>query len=123
MGISTNGDQVAAHYAAKYPAKFMIVKSGTPNRGPVAGDVLSMAKVPGFDGADGGHTGVVQSSSVNASGNGTVTIVEENAVSSGVQVLRDANWNVTYDGFPYLEWLTTAGMIVTTPTLPAGAGV
>ncbi|HEX4290766.1 MAG TPA: putative Ig domain-containing protein [Trebonia sp.] len=118
MGISTNGDQVAAHYAAKYPAKFMIVKSGTPNRAPVAGDVLSMAKVPGFDGADGGHTGVVQSSSVNASGNGTVTIVEENAVSSGVQVLRDANWNVTYDGFPYLVWLTTAGMIVTTPTLP-----
>jgi hypothetical protein len=119
MGVSTDGDQVAAHYAAKYPAKFMIVKSGTPNRAPVAGDVLSMAKVPGFDGADGGHTAVVQSSSVNASGDGTVTIVEENAVASGVQVLKVADWNVTYDGFPYLEWLTTAGMIVTTPTLPS----
>jgi hypothetical protein len=97
----------------------MIVKSGTPNRAPAPGDVLSMAKVPGFDGSDGGHTAVVQSSSVDAAGNGTVTIVEENAVPSGVQVLRDTDWNVTYDGFPYLEWLTTAGVIVTTPTLPS----
>ena len=48
-----------------------------------------------------------------------MTIVEEDAVPSGVQVLRDSAWNVTYDGFPYLEWLTTAGMIVTTPTLPS----
>jgi CHAP domain len=100
MGIPTNGDQVAAHYAAKYPALFMLVKSGTPNRAPAAGDVLSMAKVPGFDGSDGGHTAVVQSSSVNSAGDGTVTIVEENAVPSGVQVLKDTDWNVTYDGFP-----------------------
>lgn len=119
MNIPTNGDQVAAHYAARYPALFMLVKSGTPNRAPVPGDVLSMAKVPGFDGSDGGHTAVVQSSSVNSAGNGTVTIVEENAVPSGVQVLKDTDWTVTYDGFPYLEWLTTAGMIVTTPTLPS----
>jgi hypothetical protein len=68
MGISTDGDQVAGHYAAKYPALFMIVKSGTPDRAPVPGDVLSMAKMPGFDGADGGHTAVVQSSSVNSAG-------------------------------------------------------
>jgi Putative Ig domain len=121
MGISTDGDQVAEHYAATYPALFMIVKSGTPNRAPVPGDVLSMAKVPGFDGADGGHTAVAQASSVNSAGNGTVTIVEENAVPSGVQVLPVSDWNVTYDGFPYLEWLTTAGMTVTTPTLPSAA--
>jgi hypothetical protein len=119
MGIDTDGDQVAEHYAAKYPALFMLVKSGTPNRAPASGDVLSIAKVPGFDGADGGHTAVVQSSSVNSAGHGTVTVVEENAVPSGVQVLSVTNWKVTYDGFPYVEWLTTAGMIVTTPTLPS----
>jgi hypothetical protein len=119
MGISTDGDQVAAHYAAAYPALFMIIKSGTPHRAPVAGDVLSMSQVPGFDSPAGGHTAVVQSSSVNAAGNGTVTIVEENAVPSGVQVLRVAGWNVTYDGFPYLEWLTTAGLTITTPALPS----
>ena len=53
MGISTNGDQVAAHYAAAYPALFMIVRNGTPDRAPVAGDVLSMSTVPGFDSARG----------------------------------------------------------------------
>jgi Putative Ig domain len=119
MGIPTNGDQVAAHYAAAYPALFMIVKNGTPHRAPAAGDVLSMSEVPGFDSPAGGHTGVVQSSSVDALGNGTVTIVEENAVPSGIQVLPVADWDVTYHGFPYMEWLTTVGLIVTTPTLPS----
>ena len=122
MGIPTNGDQVAAHYAAAYPTLFTIVKSGTPHRAPVPGDVLSMSTVPGFDSAAGGHTAVVQSSSVDAAGNGSVTIVEENAVPSGVQVLPVSDWAVTYHGFPYMEWLTTAGPagpVVTTPTLPS----
>jgi hypothetical protein len=119
MGISTNGDQVAAHYAADYPGLFMVVRNGTPHRAPVDGDVLSMSTVPGFDSAAGGHTAVVQSSSVNAAGNGTVTIVEENAVPSGVQVLPVSDWAVHYDGFPYMEWLTAVGLIVTTPTLPS----
>ena len=94
---------MAAHYAAAYPALFTIVRNGTPHRAPVPGDVLSMSTVPGFDSAAGGHTAVVQSSSVDAAGNGTVTIVEENAVPSGVQVLAVRDWSVTYDGFPYLE--------------------
>jgi len=119
MSIPTNGDQVASHYAAAYPALFTIIKNGTPHRAPVAGDLLSMSTVPGFDSAAGGHTAVVQSSSVNAAGNGTLTIVEENAVPSGIQILRVSDWDVTYDGFPYLEWLTTVGLIVTTPTLPS----
>ena len=118
MDISTNGDQVAAHYAARYAALFMIIRNGTPHRAPVAGDVLSMSAVPGFDSAAGGHTAVVQASSVNAAGDGTVTIVEENALRSGVEVLPVSGWSVRYGGFPYLEWLTAAGMIITTPTLP-----
>ena len=54
---------MAEHYAAKYPALFMLVKRRTPTARR-SHDVLSMAKVPGFDGSDGGHTAVVQSSSV-----------------------------------------------------------
>lgn len=119
MNIPTNGDQIAAHYAADYPRLFAIVKNGTPHRAPVPGDVLSMSTAAGFDSAAGGHTVVVQSSSVNADGNGTITVVEENAVPSGVQILKVSNWYVTYDGFPYLEWLTTAGPVVTTPALPS----
>ena len=111
MSSSTNGDQVAAHYAAAYPALFMIVRNGTPHRAPVPGDVLSMSTLPSFDSVAGGHTVVVQSSSVNAAGDGTLTVVEENAVASGIQVLPVADWSVTYHGFPYLEWLTTVGLI------------
>jgi hypothetical protein len=119
MSSSTNGDQVAAHYAAAYPALFMIVRNGTPHRAPVPGDVLSMSTLPSFNSVAGGHTVVVQSSSVNAAGDGTLTVVEENAVASGIQVLPVTDWSVTYNGFPYLEWLTTVGLIVTTPTLPS----
>ncbi len=119
MDIPTNGDQVAAHYAAKYPALFMLVNSGTPNRAPVAGDVLSMAKVPGFDGSDGGHTAVVQSSSVNSAGNGTVTIVEENAVPSGVQISQGHRLERDLRRLPLPGVADAAGMIVTTPTLPS----
>jgi hypothetical protein len=122
MNIPTNGDQIAAHYAARYPGLFMVVANGTPHRAPVDGDVLSMAEVPDFDGADGGHTAVVQASSVNAKGNGTITIVEENAVPSGVEVLPVRHWYVTYSGlFPYMEWLTTVGVVVTSPWLPTAA--
>jgi hypothetical protein len=119
MSIPTNGDQVAAHYAAAYPALFMIIRNGTPHRAPVPGDVLSLSTAPGFDSAAGGHTVVVQSSSVTAAGNGTLTVVEENAVPSGIQVLPVSDWSVTYNGFPHVEWLTTVGLIVTTPSLPS----
>ena len=119
MDIPTDGDQVAAHYAARYAGLFMVVTNGTPHRAPVAGDVLSMSDEPGFDSRSGGHTAVVQASSVNADGDGTVTIVEENAAPSGIEVLRVRNWHVTYTGFRYLEWLTTVGLVVTTPWLPS----
>jgi hypothetical protein len=119
MSIPTNGDQVAAHYAAAYPALFAIVRNGTSHRAPVPGDVISLSTVPGFDSAAGGHTVVVQSSSVNAAGNGTLTVVEENAVPSGIQILPVSDWRAAYNGFPYVEWLTTAGPVVTTPTLPS----
>jgi hypothetical protein len=106
MNVVTNGDQVVAHYAADYAGLFMAVRNGTPHRAPAAGDVLSLSTAPGFDSASGGHTAVVQSSSVNAAGNGTATVVEENAAASGVTVLRVAGWTVRYPGFPYVEWLT-----------------
>jgi len=118
MDIPTDGDQVAAHYAARYPGLFTVVPNGTPHRAPVTGDVLSMSDEPGFGSRSGGHTAVVQASSVNAVGDGAVTIVEENAAASGVEVLRVRNWHVTYRGYRYVEWLTTIGLVVTTPWLP-----
>jgi CHAP domain len=109
MDVLTNGDQVAAHYAANFPGLFMIVRNGTPHRAPADGDVLSLSATAGFDSAAGGHTGVVQSSSVDAAGDGTVTVIEENATASGVAVLTVAGWTVRYPGYRYIEWLTTTG--------------
>jgi hypothetical protein len=108
MNVVTNGDQVAAHYAADYAGLFMLVRNGTPHRAPAAGDELSLSTAPGFDSASGGHTAVVQSSSVNAAGNGTATVVEENAAAGGVAVLPVTGWTVHYPGFRYIEWLTPA---------------
>jgi hypothetical protein len=118
MGIATDGDQVAAHYAAGYPGLFMVIRNGTPHRAPAAGDVLSLSAAPGFDSASGGHTAVVQSSSVSTAGNGTVTVVEENADAAGVAVLQVSDWTVRYPGFAFVEWLATTGLTVTSPHPP-----
>jgi hypothetical protein len=118
MDIPTDGDQVAAHYAAGFSGLFMVIRNGTPHRAPAAGDVLSLSAAPGFDSASGGHTAVVQSSSVSAAGNGTVTVVEENADAAGVTVLQVSDWTVRYPGFGFVEWLTTAGLTVTSQHPP-----
>jgi Putative Ig domain/CHAP domain len=118
MNIPTDGDQVAAHYGAGYAGLFMVIRNGTPHRAPAAGDVLALSAAPGFDSASGGHTAVVQSSSVSAAGNGTVTVVEENANAAGVAVLQVSDWTVRFPGFGFVEWLTTAGLTVTSPHPP-----
>ena len=60
---------------------------------------------------------------MNAAGDGTVTVVEENADAAGVAVLLVSGWRVRYPGFRYVEWLTTAGLTVTSPhPPPAQAG-
>lgn len=123
MDIATNGDQVVAHYEAGYPGLFTVVKNGTPHRAPAAGEVLSLSAAPGFDSDSGGHTAVVQSSSVSAAGSGTVTVVEENADAAGVAVLQVSGWTVRYPGYAFAEWLTTTGLIVTSAhPPPAQAG-
>jgi hypothetical protein len=118
MNASANGDQVVADYAAGYPGLFTVIKNGTPHRSPAPGDVLSLSAAAGFDSAGGGHTAVVQSSSVSGAGNGTVTVVEENAGAAGVTVLRVSGWTVRYPGFAFAEWLTTTGLTVTSPHPP-----
>jgi hypothetical protein len=119
MDVATNGDQVAANYAAKYAGLFLIVRNGTPHHAPAAGDVLSLSAAPGFDSANGGHSVVVQTSSVDPAGDGSVTVVEENADATGVAVLPVRGWRVLDRGFRYVEWLTTAGLVVTSPHPPA----
>jgi hypothetical protein len=105
MPISTNGNQVVDHYVARYPSMFEAVANGTAGRVPVQGDVLSLDTVTGFNGAAGGHTAIVQSSSVNSAGTGSIVVIEENNSAVGQQTLTVSNWHVAYPGFSYIKWL------------------
>jgi hypothetical protein len=71
-----NGAQAVDRYAAAYPTKFVKIANGTKSKAPRKGDVLSLSANQYFN--DVGHTGVVISSSVNSSGDGTVKAMEEN---------------------------------------------
>lgn len=115
--VLANGQQVAANYHAAYPNTELYVNGspGSIGHPPISGDVISFSDAPGFDGYSDGHVAVVSSSSVNPkSGDGTVTIAEEN-VSPGYQLytLAVEHWrlvdpNSSPDalfGFPYAEWL------------------
>jgi hypothetical protein len=122
MSIPTNGDEVVAHYVAKYPSEFTSVANGTAGQAPMQGDVLSISTSSKFTSASGGHTGVVESSSVNGSGTGTVTIIEENASAapSGVQTLKITAWKVAVKGYAYVKWLRPTWHIVTSPNTSGG---
>ncbi|WP_186526401.1 CHAP domain-containing protein, partial [Leekyejoonella antrihumi] len=118
MPISTNGAQVVDHYASSYPSLFRVYGNGAAGHAPVQGDVLSFSNTGGF--SDYGHTAVVQSSSVNGSGNGSITVIEENSgwTANGAHVLTVANWIVRGEGFAYTKWLHGPGSA--TPSSPTG---
>lgn len=114
--VLANGQQVARNYHAAYSNTSLYVNGSRSSIGhaPLAGDVISFSNAPGFDAWQAGHVAVVDRSSVNSGGNGTVTIAQEN-VGAGYWIYRldvvrwrlvdptsapDALW-----GFAYAEWL------------------
>jgi len=106
MNISTNGDQIVDHYAARYPSMFAAIANGTVNRAPQQGDVLSLSDMSSFHTGSGGHTAVVQSSSVDANGNGQLSVEEENAAANGHDTVSVRNWVVQpLYRFSYIKWL------------------
>jgi hypothetical protein len=75
------------------------VTNGTPNKGPIAGDVIS------YNGTDAyGHTSVVSSSNIDSSGNGVITVVEQNSSANGIKSLPVSNW-VVQSGSGVSGWL------------------
>jgi len=109
MGISTNGDQEVDHYVAKYPKQFTSIRNGMLDQAPTQGDVISFSASSNFHSASGGHTGVVQSSSVDVNGNGSITVIEENWSATGARVIPVSNWSVQLNGFPYIKWMHPLG--------------
>ena len=88
------------------------VTNGTPGVAPQAGDVLSYGAASTF-----GHTSVVTSSSVNTSGNGTITVIEENAAATGSSTLTVTNWSVTGNAGTVGGWLTPTSSHIYLPLI------
>jgi hypothetical protein len=82
-----NGSQVVWNYSGTYLRK---IGNGTVNSPPRVGNVLSYGAT-----STSGHTAVVTASSVNSSGNGTITIIQQNSTANGWGTLSVSNWRVS----------------------------
>jgi len=130
--VHGNGQAIAANYHAAYSNTSLYV-NGSPQavgHPPVAGDVISFSDAPDFDAWSAGHVAVVTASSFNrATGNGTVTVAQEN-VGPGFwnYTLHLVNWRVEDPttapdaewGFPYAEWLQVTPYRAAFGAPPAG---
>ncbi len=81
-----NGNTVVSNYSGTRLVKIL---NGTVNKAPQAGDVISYSGPSTY-----GHTALVTASAVNSSGNGTITIAEQNYSKTGSRVQTVTNWNV-----------------------------
>jgi hypothetical protein len=96
---------------SRYPLVQKIT-NGTSGFYPLPGDVMQM-----HDYKTGpGHTGVVESASVDQYGYGTITMLSENGNLSGRETLTVSNWTVGGDGVNYTTaWLHQNPYVVTNP--------
>ena len=96
-----NGNQVVTGYSG---SRLVKVSNGTFGQAPQAGDIISF----GADTADG-HAAVVTASAVDAAGNGSVTVIEENNSAAGSSTLTVSGWVVGPDAYPTIGWLHNVG--------------
>jgi CHAP domain len=102
-----NGAQAVDRYVAAYPTRFLKIANGTRRMAPRKGDVLSLSTNGRFN--DVGHTGIVISSTISSTGNGSVLAVEQNwggtGGTRGYHSYRVRSWRVQYAPMPYIKWL------------------
>ena len=115
--VFANGQQVAANYHAAYANTRLYVNGSRQAvaHPPVKGDVISFSDAPGFDSWSPGHVAVVSASSVDrATGDGTVTVSQENVGPGYWRYRLDlVDWRIEDPttapnaewGFRYAEWL------------------
>ncbi len=97
---SANGSQVVWNYSGSLLSK---VSNDTNGQAPQPGDVLSYGAT-----SSSGHTSVVTSSSVDANGNGTITVIEENNTVTGSSTLQVQAWTVLGNAGSVSGWLHSA---------------
>jgi len=84
-----NGDSVVDNYSPADGGGLVKYRNGTPGIAPLPGDVISFS-----DSISVGHVGVVAESSVDAHGNGRVTMLSQNDTDDGWRTLPITNWRV-----------------------------
>jgi hypothetical protein len=100
---SAHGSQVVANYDGDLLEK---VWNCTPGRTPQPDDVLSFGPTTSF-----GHTSVVMASDVDAQGNGTVEVIEQNSSVNGHGTRLVSNWCVL-SSYGEVSWLHHPGWLV-----------
>jgi hypothetical protein len=97
-----NGNQVVRNYPVFHPnGPLEVVVNGTAGRAPVPGDVLSYGPTTQF-----GHTSLVIDAQVDpATGNGALTVVEQNASATARSYLTVSGWVVNGNGMAVSGWL------------------
>jgi hypothetical protein len=114
--VMANGSEVVMNYHAAYPKTTVILNgsAGAVNHAPVAGNVLSLSTVPSFYDPSSGHVAVVVASHVNAAGNGTVEVAQQNVSPADYLYTLDlVAWRLVDPAEPanaefqyrYAEWL------------------
>ena len=88
FGAALDGANFAATVHADYPS-VPDIANGTPGQPYLPGDIVSFS---GSSLEPDGHVAVVIASTEDGSGNGQVTVMEENASSSGQETLTVSNW-------------------------------
>ena len=112
-----NGDQVVAGYGAAF--SIPVVANGSVGNAPQVSDVMSFSANSNFQDSDGGHTGVVVASSVNSSGNGSISLLDENDNgTAGLNTITVSDWVVQpYGGYSYIDWLGLTPATTPAPTV------
>jgi Ig domain of plant-specific actin-binding protein len=87
---SAEGYDIVQNYSPSDGGGLVRISNGTAGQAPQPGDVIDF---PGKD-----HTGVVTASAVNGAGNGSITIIQQNASRSGWATFSVSGWNVAEAG-------------------------
>ena len=86
-----NGKDVVNNYTSAAGGGLVKVTNGTSGKAPAPGDVISFGATTT---SASGHTGVIESANVDASGNGTVRMLSQNDTTDGWRTLSVSNWSV-----------------------------
>ena len=102
MDIATDGDQVAAHYAAGYAGLFTVIKNGAPHR---AGVLSGMARAEAAAGTPTGRwpvtVAVTDTSGATATAGLPLSVAEtaaETAAAGATGNLQHAEWAWHHQG-------------------------